>query len=195
MSPWLANELGLAFVFVLVALAGLALYWRVGSWWISPAASLTFDEGLRIGSKAPNLVGSTDNYDIDISWVGGRLSFVAFGKAGCQPCGELLAAAPDHPATRHMRLIYMTDEPGQEVDLSGAWEIYRFHDEGRQRALWRAPVSPYFHVIDPQGRIAEKGVANLGEHLDRLLTVLPPAVSPAISFSTGPIQEGGAFDG
>ncbi len=188
MSPWLANEFGLALLFILLVLASLALYWRVGSWGISPAASLTFDEGLRIGSKAPNLVGSAETYDIDISWGGGRLSFVVFGKDGCRPCGELLAAAPAHPATRHMRLLYMTDELRQDIDFSGAWEIYRYHDETRQRALWRAPVSPYFHVIDPGGRIAEKGVANAPEHLDRLLALLPPAISPSVSFSTAPIQ-------
>jgi hypothetical protein len=192
-SAWAANELGLVLAAVLLGLATLALLWRVGSWQIHRAASLTLDEGLRIGSQAPHLVGSTSTYQIDIGWDGGRLAFVAFGNHGCRPCDELLAVAPNHPATRHMRLIYMTDKL-VEADAPGSWEIYQYDDEAYARELWRAPVSPYFYVVDPYGRVAEKGIANAADHLDRLLALLPPAVSPSIAFAPSEIKERGALD-
>jgi hypothetical protein len=86
MSAWAANEVGLATVGVVLAMASLASLWRVGSWQVTRAAYLTFDEGLRIGSEAPRLVGSAASYDIHMDWQDGRLAFVVFGNEGCRSC-------------------------------------------------------------------------------------------------------------
>lgn len=182
----MANTVGLVIAATLLGMAALALFWRVGSWQVSRAASLTFDEGLRLGSRAPNLVGSTETYQVDLNW-GDRLTFLAFGDEGCDPCRDLVAAARNHPATKHMRLVYVTGELNPDIDPTGSWEIYQYDDEDSTRELWRVPpVSPYFYVIDPRGQIMDKGVANAQDHLDRLFSLLPPAVSPAIIFQTVP---------
>jgi hypothetical protein len=73
-----------------------------------------------------------------------------------------------------MRRIYVTDDDaGVDEEVTRHWEVYRFVDEEAARAQWRAPVSPYFHVIDADGRVLAKGLGNLPEHLDRLLTIKP----------------------
>lgn len=131
---------------------------------------LTHGEGLRIGAEAPDIAVYAGAQEMHISFEG-REAFVAFGTKGCEPCGQLVAAAAAHPATRNLRRIYISDADGVEgdADVVGSWELYRFHDEAAARKVWRAPVSPYFHLIDSDRRIVAKGVANRVEHLDRLL--------------------------
>jgi len=179
-NSWIANSAGIAFAVAVLLVASLALLWRVGSWHVSDAASLTLDRGLTKGSRAPNLVGWSQSSQVDVSW-GGRLTLVVFGLAGCRPCEQLLESATNHPATRHMRKVYISNRIDEGDPNAATWELYRFDDEPHARRLWDAPISPYFYVIDPDGRIADKGIANAFDHLDRLLAILPPGVSPYAS--------------
>lgn len=179
MAPWVANAIGLALGVAVVGLWALALLWRVGSWHIPAAATLTHDEGLRIGSTAPEIACHTvDGSDRHLSFAG-RPTFVVFGKEKCRHCQPLLHAAGSHPATRQMRLVYLTDSNAGDLDpdLLGPWETYEYADERAARHQWRVPVSPYFHVIDSEGRIIEKGVASESPHLDRLLALRPGALA------------------
>ena len=174
---WTANIVALAVLLVLTAFLAGALLWRVAQWQVHPAETLTFDEGLAIGSAAPELASYAGEQELHLSF-GGVPTFLVFGNAECEPCHQLLEAATTHPATRHMRLVsvFDTDEADLAPDFASRWELYRYHDEQAQRRNWRAPVSPYFHVIDAAGRVVAKGVANRSGHLDRLLEFAPPAV-------------------
>lgn len=177
MSPWVLNAAALLAVAAVVTLFAIALLWRVGSWHIAPAATLTHDEGLGIGSEAPQIAAYRGEQEHHLSF-GGWTTFVVLGTTLCDPCRELLRAAAVHPATRHMRLVFVTDSDDIDVepDILGKWEQYRFANETGTRDTWRAPVSPYFHVVAADGRIAEKGVANKPGHLDRLLALRPGGV-------------------
>jgi hypothetical protein len=178
-APWLANVVALTGVAFAICVWSLALLWRVGSWHLSPAATLTFDEGLRIGSQAPQVAcRSVEGAEMHLSF-DGAVSFVVFGSDGCKPCVALLGAAGRHPATRAMRRVYLTnggvDDLSSEI-LSG-WEAYVYEDEDAARETWRAPVSPYFYVINEAERVVEKGVGSTSDHLDRLFH-LKPGYSP-----------------
>ncbi len=170
-----ANAIALGFVFFAEALLAIALLGRVGSWHVHPAELLTRDEGLRLGSSAKEVAGYSGEQEIHVSF-GQKPTFLVFGSSGCEPCDGLLKVATTHPATRSARLVVFSDDENLSVPshLVAHWESYRFHDEKAARADWRAPVSPYFHLIDAFGRVAAKGVANRPAHLDRLLS-LPPA--------------------
>ena len=178
MTSWVSTALGLMVFTTAVLCFGLALLARIGSWRIAPAASLTFDEGLRIGGRSPEIAAHRHDDEYHLSFEG-RRTFLVFGARGCAPCEQLLRAAARHPATRNWRLVYMSDADDVDLDpgIADRWEIYRFHDEPHSRRVWRAPVSPYFHVISEDSRILEKGIANAPEHLDRLFR-LPPAGVP-----------------
>jgi len=175
MAPWLANAVALTVLAAGTAAFGLALLWRVGSWHLSPAASLTFDEGLRIGSHAPEIAcHASDGAEMHLSFLG-EVCFVVFGANGCKPCVALLAAAARHPATRSMRRVYLADSGIDDLspEILAGWQTFRFIDEDSTRETWRAPVSPYFYVINEDGQIVEKGVASSAEHLDRLFRLRP----------------------
>lgn len=184
MTPWAANSLGLLLGMAVVSLIASALLWRVGSWHLSPAALLTFDEGIRIGSPAPQVAAHRGDADFHLSFAG-RRSFVVFGTRGCAPCTQLVSAATSHPATADLRRVFISnaDEVDLDPDLLRGWEVYRFHDEHLARDMWRAPVSPYFHLIDTRGLVVAKGVGNRSEHLDRLLSLPPTTTASGMAFA------------
>jgi hypothetical protein len=160
-AGWVANGLALAVLAAAVGVLGLGLLWRIGAWQLHPAAMLTLDEGLRPGSVAPEIACFSGEQEMHLSF-SGRQSFIVFGGDGCEPCSQLLAAAAAHPATRHMRLVYVSDGANVEADPD----------------VVCAPVSPYFHIVGDDGRVLDKGIANRPEHLDRLLRVAPPSLRP-----------------
>lgn len=176
MEAWSANAVALFLVLGGLTWLALGLLWRIGSWQRPAVETLTLDEGLRIGAQAPPVAAYVGEQEAHLAF-GGCESFVAFGTNGCEPCNELLHVAATHPATKHLRRVYIADSEAVDGDrhLLASWEIYRFHDEDRARAAWRAPVSPYFHLLDSDGRVVAKGLANRSEHLDRLLVLRPPA--------------------
>lgn len=186
MSPWWLNFAVLLVVTLGVGVLGLGLLWRVAAWRIRPIESLTFDEGLRIGSAAQEIAAYSGDQERHLSF-GGAFTLLVFGTKECQPCKDLLSAATWHPATRRMRLVYVGDSDEIDVpsEVGQLWEAYRLHNETKARNQWRAPVSPYFYVIDPNRRIAAKGVANKPAHLDRLLALLPAGL-PATTLGIVP---------
>jgi hypothetical protein len=172
--PYLVNVVGLLVVALFFILLAGALLWRVGLWSMPAVEQLHTVEGLSIGSSALEIaaVSGRDQYHLAF---GGGWTFLVFGSMHCEPCKDLLRVASDHPATRDMRLVYVGDSEDVDIDcgMNRHWEVYQFDNEDSARAQWRAPVSPYFHVIDPRGRVASKGVGSKPHHLDRLLSVAP----------------------
>jgi hypothetical protein len=142
MAPWLANFVALALGAAIVWGLALALLWRIGSWHVGSAEALIEDEGLPVGSEAPQVAAHSGDQEFHLSFVG-RTSFVAFGLRNCEPCRELLDVAARHPATSHMRLVYLSDADELELEpqVEARWELYRLHDSNAARHQWRAPVS------------------------------------------------------
>src|SRR3954466_4731869 len=91
-----ANALALGFVFLVEAVLGLSLLWRVGSWSMHPAALLTRAEGLREGSRAKEVAGYRGEHDVHVSF-GRKPACLVFGSANCKPCNELLEVAAAIP--------------------------------------------------------------------------------------------------
>lgn len=175
MAPWVANFIALLLAGSLVWVLALALLWRLGSWLVRPADALIEDEGLPIGSEAPQVAAHSGDDEFHLAFLG-QTAFVVFGVSECDPCRELLSVAAKHPATSHMRLVYLSDSEHADVEpaIAFQWETYRLHDNIGARKQWHAPVSPYFHVVDETGSVRAKGVANRADHLDRLLALRPP---------------------
>jgi hypothetical protein len=174
---WTTNAVALALFCCLIGALALALLWRVVTWETHPAELLTMDEGLPIGTFAKPLTAHLGEKEIEVTF-GDVPAFLVFGSSDCRPCTELLRAASRHPATRHLRLIAISDSEALDLDTdyATAWESYRFEGEQTARAVWRAHVSPYFYLLDEFGRIAAKGLANRPDHLDRLLELPPTPV-------------------
>ena len=178
----LANIFALAVAYCLIGWLAISLYWRLSRWNVGKAQRLAEDDGLTIGSRAREIACTSRGQDRHLSFRD-VYTLVVFGGHECPPCQELISVAARHPATRGMRLVYIsdTDSTALPPSISARWEHYQFHDEPSTRFQWRAPVSPYFHVIDPAGSVIAKGVANKMGHLDRLLDIAPRQLSTQIS--------------
>jgi len=189
-SAWVSNIVALSVGTLATSVLALGLLWRLGEWHVGRAEALIEDEGLAVGSEAPQVAAYAREQEYHLSFLG-RTSFVAMGLLGCRPCEELLVVAASHPATAHMRLVYLSDADHVEVDpqVRARWEIYRLHNGDAARREWRAPVSPYFHVVDERGRVRAKGVANRPDHLDRLLALQPAGFERSMPVSQ-PVQGG-----
>lgn len=167
-------------MFGVVLLLTLAQLWHVGGWSIRPAASLNLDHGLRVGQLAPELAVRVGDDLTHVVFTQGETVLLAMGAADCKPCERLVSVAARHPATRRMRRIFVTDNldgPAVSEGREAGWEVMAFAEEEHARRVWRAAVSPYVHVIGPDGRVLAKGIANASEHLDRLLSIPPTATS------------------
>lgn len=192
-SAWLSNAIALLLLSFMTWLLALALLWRISALRIGRADRLIEHEGLPIGYEAPEVAAHQGGREVHLSIVGGT-TFLAFGLRDCRPCDELLSIVPRHPATRYMRLVYLSDDERVDVEpqVAAAWEVYRLHNPAA-RAQWHAPVSPYFHVINEHGRVIAKGVANKPEHLDRLLSLFPdgsPTGTAAITSTRSEERQG-----
>lgn len=178
------SAFGIATLAGLVAILGGSLLWRVNLWSMPAVVQLHTIEGLPIGRKAPDIAATNGDEEYHLAFER-RWTFLVFGSEECAPCKHLLTAALDHPATRGMRFIYLAsageasvaaDEASLACRTGQSWEFYNFHDEAYVRREWRAPVSPYYHVISPGGRVVAKGVASKPEHLDRLFGIAMTAL-------------------
>ena len=173
MSAWTANLVALFAVTGLIWLWALAAMWRVGAWRMSRAERLTYQHGLQISSLAPEIACHRDDgVELHLGFRG-QPSMIVFGGDGCEPCIRLLDAALHHPATKRFRHIYVANQiaPDFPAELRDDWETCTFVDERATRDRWDAPVSPYFHLIDADGHVREKGTASHSTHLDRLLAL------------------------
>ena len=72
MGAWMANVVALLAGSVILAVFALALLWRVGSWRIAPAASLTYDEGLTLFAEAPQVACTQGSQEFHLSFGGDR---------------------------------------------------------------------------------------------------------------------------
>jgi hypothetical protein len=179
---WLPNLVALFLGSLVIMTFALAAAWRIGAWQLPQVELLTTDSGLPIQSIAPKIAAHGAAFDTDLSFEG-RSTFLAFGINGCEPCMQLLEAGADHPALRHMRRLYVSDSLELDIDpeIRERWETYRFHDERTARAEWNTPISPFFHVIGPDGRVVEKGIASTSDHLDYLLSIMPAGVGGVVA--------------
>jgi hypothetical protein len=178
MAAWAFNAIVLSIAVGAVALLAAGALWRLGQWHLGTVEVLNLEEGLPIGSEAPELAVHQGAADRHLFWLG-EPAFVVFGLAGCKPCEQLVEAASRHPATSPFRLVYVNNTGELETEAASVrrWEVYRFHDARAARLQWRAPVSPYFHVIDARGHVVAKGVGNHADHLDRLLALSPSVLA------------------
>jgi hypothetical protein len=178
MEAAVVNVVALLILTLFISFLAVSLLWRVSLWFMPPVERLMTTEGLPIGGSAPEIAAHSGPGEYHLSFRG-VWTFLVFGSRDCEPCQDLLRVASSHPATRMMRLVYVGDSQEVEVDCNQnqSWETYRFHDEALSREQWLAPVNPYFHVIDPRGRIAAKGIGNKHAHLDRLFGLAPHGLS------------------
>lgn len=95
MTLSLLNFVALLVGTLFVGFMALGLLWRIGSWQIRPAASLILDEGLRIGTGAPEIAAHSGENDMHLSFMDGRPS----SSWGAGDASRVRASSSQPPST------------------------------------------------------------------------------------------------
>lgn len=138
-------------------------------------ASGAYDEarGLEVGTAAPaftlsNLAGQ----ETSLADFRGQQILLAFTSPQCPPCQEmyphLQAFSEQHTDAQIIMISLGSVEEGQQVVFEHSFSFPVLLWEEEMAEAYRVSSTPFFYVVDPQGVIVSKGVANTLERLESL---------------------------
>jgi methylamine dehydrogenase accessory protein MauD len=174
-GAWLASYIVLWAVVLLQGLVIFILLRQLGVMYLGTAQGVAND-GLPIGDRAPDFTASgLEGQGISLADFRGLPLLLVFGSPNCVPCRQLI---PDlHVFAREraaeMRVLFLSRS---EVE-----ESRRFADEFSLEVpiatvpndeladKYRARVTPFAFLVDGEGVIKAKGLANNREHLEMLV--------------------------
>jgi hypothetical protein len=166
-----------AVLWIVVLIQGFALilvFRSMGTVFLASRDGISRD-GLKVGTKAPMFVGSSNGQPRSLAEFIGKWLVLVFAAPTCQICLQVL---PD--------LGRLRDDLGDEVDIllllradadvavdyqrstGTTLPVLAIGQHGvAERYLVR--VSPFVHVLDPDGMIRAKGLVNTVENVAHLL--------------------------
>lgn len=174
-GAWLVSYVVLWGVVLFQGLVIFILLRQLGVMYLGTAQGVAND-GLPIGDRAPDFTASgLEGQDISLADFRGRPLLLVFGSPNCVPCRQLI---PDlHVFAREraaeMRVLFLSRS---EVE-----ESRRFADELNLEVpiatvpndeladKFRARVTPFAFLVDGEGVIQAKGLANNRDHLELLV--------------------------
>ncbi len=198
---WLASYVVLWGVVLLQGAVIFVLLRQLGLMYLGSAQGVARD-GLAAGERAPDfnlpdLAGGL----VSLAGFRGRQLLLVFGSTTCAPCRSLM---PDlnvfaRERAAELQVLYLS--------RGGLEETQRFVDELEVRApvavhsdhelpdKYKARVTPFAFVIDGEGIVRAKGLANNRDHLEQLLRMAKeeiergPKRSRNGARATQPVQE------
>jgi methylamine dehydrogenase accessory protein MauD len=175
-GPWLISYIVLwGIVFVQGAVIFLLLR-QLGMMYLGTAQGVARD-GLAPGTPAPDFaVQALDGRGLSLADFRGLPLFVIFGSPTCGPCKALI---PDlnvfaQEYASDLRVLFLSRgelEPAQRFAEENAIEVpVAVHPDESLPDKFKVRVTPFAHVIDAEGIVQAKGLANNRQHLDMLLS-------------------------
>ncbi len=175
-GPWLVSYIALwAIVFVQGAVIFLLLR-QLGVMYLGTAQGVARD-GLAPGTKAPDFtVEALDGGSVSLAGFRGLPLLLVFGSPACAPCKALIPDLNAFAREREgaLRVLFLSRgelEPARafaaENDVQVAVAV---HPDESLPEKFKARVTPFAHLIDAEGVVQAKGLANNRQHLDMLLS-------------------------
>ncbi len=169
--------LSYAFLWTLVIVQGIAiivLLRTVGSLFLGSRDAIERD-GLVVGTNVPSVTMSRSNGGLlTTEELRGRWSALIFAAPACQICRELLPTLPDlqldlaGEADVYVVVRGTTEDARLMAASTAGVDIVAMPDE-LARGKFKVRVSPFVHVVAPDGRIAAKGLVNSRQDVEHLL--------------------------
>lgn len=174
-GAWLASYIALWAVVLFQGLVIFLLLRQLGIMYLGTAQGVARD-GLAVGQRAPDFaLPALDGRTVALADFLSRPLLLIFGSPNCAPCRSLI---PDLNAfAREKReeigvlfLMRGEAEAAQRfVDETGIEAPVAVHPDERLPDQYKARVTPFAFVIDREGIIRAKGLANNRDHLTMLL--------------------------
>lgn len=169
---WLISYIVLWVVVLGLALLVLLLYRQLGIMYLGTAEGVSRD-GLEKGTRAPDF-SLTDQHGTvhRLSSLRGRPVLLLFGSPHCSPCRILLPQLHDWArAHRDMEVLWLNAASPEESlkfvsDTSTTLPVLPFTPEDNVMEQYRVRVTPFMFMVDEQGIVRAKGLANTRSGLD-----------------------------
>jgi methylamine dehydrogenase accessory protein MauD len=181
-----ASNVGLWAIVVLEGLAILVLVRQMGMIYrrMPPVGARLDANGPRIGEQVtPMRVTNLLEEQFEIAGPSDRRRLLVFVAPNCEDCQQLAPALrsvfrSDRGAT-DLTVISIGGDPDENREFlrSAGLADLPFALSPRAGALYGASSTPYALLIEPDGRLAHKGVVNHLEHLESLLEYQAPALA------------------
>lgn len=141
---------------------------------VAPMGALVTDAGPAVGTASPQLtLTGLQSETVQIGFAQPQAMLVFFLAPSCPVCKKLLPVlkALLQDEGRWLTLVLASDGPGDHLGFVRAQglQIMPYVLSAELGMAYRVSRLPYAVLIDPQGRIAAKGLVNSREQLDSLL--------------------------
>jgi methylamine dehydrogenase accessory protein MauD len=176
-GAWLVSYMVLWVVVLLQGLVIFVLLRQLGMMYLGTAQGVAHD-GLPLGERAPDFSASDlEGGTVSLADFRGSPLLIVFGSPNCVPCRRLIpdlnVFAQDGAAEAQVLFLSRgTVEDSRrfvkEEDVQVA--VATFPDD-ELAEKYRARVTPFAFLVDGEGVIRAKGLANNRDHLDMLVRV------------------------
>jgi methylamine dehydrogenase accessory protein MauD len=180
-GPWLASYIAL---WIIVALQGVAIFLllrQLGIMYLGTAQGVARD-GIAPGTTAPDFAlpvlagtgGRLDGSTASLAAFAGRPLVLVFGSSNCTPCRSLVPELNEFAADQRDALSVLFLCRGSESEARAFAEQTAItvpvaaHPDEDLSDKYKARVTPFAFVIDGEGVVRSKGLANNRLHLDAL---------------------------
>lgn len=169
---WLVSYIVLWLLVLGLGVLVVVLYRQLGIMYLGSAEGVSRD-GLELGARAPDfsLVDQYGNLQ-RLADYRGRPLLLLFGSPNCSPCRILLPQLHDwakaHPETGVIWLNAASQQESLEfvAETGATLPIAAFAPDERLMELYKVRVTPFSFLLDENGVVRAKGLANTKGGLD-----------------------------
>lgn len=167
-------------IFLMIAIIGLFV--RMNQLQNRILASLQADNvqitGLAVGTQAPEFtLSDVHGSTVSLQDFAGQMVLVGFSSTQCPACAEMYpslgAFSTQNPDIQVLLISAGTLEENQRLEEAQGFGfpiLTLTQDDSQIGRDYQVPGTPFFYVIDEQGRICSAGFANTREHLESLVS-------------------------
>ncbi len=174
-GPWLVSYVVLWGLVLLQGAVILVLLRQLGLMYLGSAQGVARD-GLAPGERAPEFtLPDLTGRLVSLADFRGRPLLLIFGSTACAPCRGLI---PDlnvfaRERAAELQALYLSrgelEETRRFIDELDVRVPVAIHTDHELPDKYKARVTPFAFVIDGEGIVRAKGLANNGDHLEQLL--------------------------
>ncbi len=174
-GAWLASYIALWAVVLFQGFAIFLLLRQLGQMYLGTAQGVARD-GLSAGERAPDFtVADLEGQPVSRADFLGLPLLLVFGSPHCTPCRTLI---PDlnvfaEERREELRVLFLsrgdTEEARQLVSETGMRVPIAVHPDENLPEQYKTRVSPFAFLIDSEGIVQAKGLANNRDHLTMLM--------------------------
>jgi methylamine dehydrogenase accessory protein MauD len=181
---WLASYIALWAVVLFQGLVIFILLRQLGVIYLGTAQGVAGD-GLSPGERAPEFtLPNLDGREVTLSGFRGQPLLMVFGSPSCGPCKTLMpdlqAFAAEKSAT--LRVLFLSRGDVEDARRFAQEQHVQVpvavHPDERLAEQYKVRVTPFAFVIDGDGVVRAKGLANNRAHLDALLQQAANGATP-----------------